>query len=91
MIVCEPLLTDIDLSRYLKPCIESVIVGGESGPNARICDYDWVLHIRQQCIDNNIPFRFKQTGANFRKERKVNKIQRKYQHSQARKAGIDYK
>ena len=88
-IACEPLLTDIDMQRYLNPSIKQVLVGGESGTTARLCDYDWVLHIRQQCIDAGIKFYFKQTGANFKKGEKVYRIKRQIQHSQARKANIN--
>ncbi|MCP9612759.1 DUF5131 family protein [Coprobacter tertius] len=91
IIICEPLLSDIKLDSFLDPSIKQVIVGGESGNNARTCNYDWVLHIRQQCIDHNVPFRFKQTGANFLKDAKLYHIKRQFQHSQARKAAIDFK
>lgn len=91
IIICEPLLSDIKLDSFLDPSIKQVIVGGESGNNARTCNYDWVLHIRQQCIDHGVPFRFKQTGANFLKDAKLYHIKRQFQHSQARKAAIDFK
>ena len=89
MIVCEPLLEKIDLSAYLGDWVESVTVGGESGDEARICNYDWILEIRRQCIEANVPFRFKQTGANFVKDGKRYQIKRAIQHSQARKANIN--
>lgn len=89
MIVCEPLLSDIDMSKYLNSKILKVIAGGESGNNARICKYDWILNIRSQCIDANVPFYFKQTGAKFFKDGKLFRIKRKFQHSQAKKAGIN--
>lgn len=89
IIICEPLLTEIDLSPYLNN-IEKVIVGGESGNNARICDYDWVLSIRKQCIDARVSFDFRQTGAYFKKDNKIYRINRKHQISQAKKANIDY-
>lgn len=88
-IACEPLLTDIDLSRYLTKDIAQVVAGGESGPNARTCDYDWVLHLRSQCMDAGIGFWFKQTGANFVKDGKRYQIKRALQHAQARKANIN--
>ena len=89
-IICEPLLENIDFRDNLTKCkIESLILGGESGPMARTLDYSWVLSIREQCIAAGVPFGFKQTGANFRKDGKVYAIQRKYQHVQAKKAGID--
>ncbi len=88
-IVCEPLLGAIDLSPYLGPEIEQVTVGGESGDDARICDYDWVLSIRDACITAGVRFHFKQTGAQFRKSGRVYLIPRNEQLKQAQKASID--
>ena len=42
--------------------ISWVIVGGESGPNARPLHYQWVCDIRDQCASNAVPFFFKQWG-----------------------------
>jgi len=56
----EPLLgpvPDMDLTG-----IHWVIVGGESGPGARPMDADWVRDIREQCVDAEVPFFFKQWG-----------------------------
>lgn len=39
-----------------------VIVGGESGPNARPMHPDWVRSIRDQCQAAGVPFFFKQWG-----------------------------
>lgn len=89
-IVCEPLLEEIDLSPHLGKWCESVIAGGESGANARVCDFDWILKLRGQCVKKNVSFRFKQTGLNFVKDGRRYQIARKYQHAQARKAGVDF-
>jgi protein gp37 len=62
----EPLLDDIgelDLTN-----IDWVIVGGESGPGARSIHADWVRNIRNQCLDQNVPFFFKQWGGFFKKK-----------------------
>lgn len=73
----EPLLGPIDFDRGgfslilpLKspsgkkyPCIDWVIVGGESGPGARRMDARWVSDIRDQCAMDGVPFFFKQWGA----------------------------
>ena len=91
VIVCAPLLGPLELTPWLSPAVEEVSTGGESGPEARICDYDWVLSLRQQCVAADIPFRFHQTGARLRKEGRLHRIPRAYQHLQARQAGIDYK
>lgn len=42
--------------------IDWVIVGGESGPKARPIEPDWVLEIRDQCQNAQVPFFFKQWG-----------------------------
>jgi len=42
--------------------IDWVIVGGESGPGARPMAIDWVRSIRDQCLDQQVPFFFKQWG-----------------------------
>lgn len=89
-IICSPLLSPIDLSEYLTPEIRGVTAAGESGEDARVCDYQWILDIRAQCIAANVPFFFQQTGARFRKNGKLYCVPRKEQHSQARKANINY-
>ncbi|MBQ3635304.1 MAG: DUF5131 family protein [Bacteroidales bacterium] len=57
-IIIAPMLSDVDISRYLSPQIEEVAVSGESGVFAHPCNFDWILHVRQQCIDHDIAFRF---------------------------------
>lgn len=42
--------------------IDWVIVGGESGPKARVMDEQWVRIIRDECIHQGVPFFFKQWG-----------------------------
>jgi protein gp37 len=56
----EPLLGSmgcVDLSG-----IAWAIVGGESGPNARIMDPDWARELRDQCLKQRVAFFFKQWG-----------------------------
>lgn len=89
-IVCEPLLSPIHMEKWLGPQISLVIAGGESGTEARPCDYEWVLDIRRQCVDAGVSFWFKQTGARLIKDGRMYRIRRQYQHSQARRAGINY-
>ena len=88
-IACEPLLERVDLSRYLGPSIEGLVAGGESGNDARVCDFDWIVDLQHQCIKAGVPFTFKQTGRYFRKDGRLYTIERKYQHDQARRAGIN--
>ncbi len=62
----EPLLDDIgELDLF---GIDWVIVGGESGPGARPMASDWVRCIRDQCLDQQIPFFFKQWGGIHKKK-----------------------
>ena len=89
-IICEPLLGPIDFRGALGPWCEQVTVGGESGSDARVCDYAWVLDIRSQCLTSEVPFYFKQTGAHFRKDGRLFNIPRRQQAAQAHRAGIDF-
>lgn len=81
-ISCEPLLGPIKLHKYVEPAtlhsyhlhksldipvIDWVIVGGESGRNARPMHPDWVRSIRDECKVTNggfggVAFFFKQWG-----------------------------
>jgi protein gp37 len=57
---CEPLLGPLP-SLNLEG-IDLVIVGGESGKNARPMDMDWVRDIRDRCQEKEVAFFFKQVG-----------------------------
>jgi protein gp37 len=47
--------------------INWVIVGGESGPGARLMSPEWVADLRDQCRRAAIPFFFKQWGGRNKK------------------------
>ena len=57
---CEPLLED--LGKLDLNLIDWVIVGGESGANARPMREDCVLSIKEQCEAEGVGFFFKQGG-----------------------------
>ena len=57
---CEPLLEDLGKLDLIN--INWLIVGGESGVQARPMQPEWVRAIRDQCLNNDIPFFFKQWG-----------------------------
>lgn len=42
--------------------IQWVILGGESGPRARPMKEEWATSVRDQCVEQKIPFFFKQWG-----------------------------
>ena len=56
----EPLLEH--LCRFDLSGISWAIVGGESGPGARPMREEWVLAIRDLCVESRVPFFFKQWG-----------------------------
>ena len=59
----EPLLGPLDLSEYLRRgAVQWVIVGGESGRNARPMELSWAREIRDQCEEQGVPFFLKQLG-----------------------------
>jgi protein gp37 len=88
-IVCQPLLEQIDIEKYLDG-VELVVVGGESDRNARPLHYDWVLDIRDQCIRKKVAFNFRQCGTHFIKDDKTYTIKTRELCAQARKADINY-
>ena len=90
-IILGPMLGPVNLEKYLDGSICEVACSGESGINVRPLDYKWVLDVRRQCMNKGVPFQFHQTGAYFIKDGKLHRIPRRFQLSQARKAGIDYR
>jgi protein gp37 len=59
-ISAEPLLGFLE--RLDLTDIHWVIAGGESGPRHRPVKPEWIRHVRDRCIDANVPFFFKQWG-----------------------------
>lgn len=57
---CEPLLGPLP-SLNLEG-LDWIIVGGESGINARPIAEEWILDIRDRCVSKGVPFFFKQFG-----------------------------
>jgi protein gp37 len=86
-VACSPLLEAIDLTAYLAG-IDHVTVSGESGRDARICDYDWVLGLREQCVAAGVTFWFKGTGSLFRRDGETQRINPYKQGSLAKELDI---
>jgi protein gp37 len=57
----EPLIDDVGILDLTN--IHWVIVGGESGVNARRMDPAWLQNVQRQCETQNVAFFFKQWGA----------------------------
>ena len=57
----EPMLSPVDLTPYMEfGGINWTICGGESGPRRREMHESWALDLRDQCLDYDVPFHFKQ-------------------------------
>lgn len=92
LVIVAPMIGNINIQKFLNPeLIEEVSVGGESGKYARPLDFNWVMNLRDQCIKAEVSFNFHQTGSYIIKDGKTYHIKRPLQHSQARKANIDYR
>lgn len=50
-------------NRSLRPQLDWIIVGGESGKDARPMHPDWARQIRDDCKEAGVPFFFKQWGS----------------------------
>lgn len=88
-IICQPMISPINLEKYLDG-VELVVVGGESDSDARPFEYDWVLSVRDQCISANVPFEFRQCGTHFIKDGKEYILPVRELGAQARRANIDF-
>lgn len=65
--VCaEPLIGD--LGKVDLASMDWLVIGGESGPNCRPMEEDWVISLRDQCHAQDVMFTFKQWGGKKRKE-----------------------
>ena len=51
------------MDEYTTPALDWVIVGGESGPDARPCDVAWIRSIVEQCKAASVPVFVKQMGS----------------------------
>ena len=87
-VICQPLIEQVNIEKYLDD-VELVVVGGESDYHARPLNYDWVLSLKQQCVNTNTHFEFRQCGTHFRKDGKNYTLNVRQLCSQAKKAGID--
>ena len=59
----EPLLGPLEISPWLeRGAVQWVIVGGESGPEARPMELQWARDLQRQCEQNGVAYFLKQLG-----------------------------
>ena len=87
-IACSPLLEQVDISPYLEG-VTHVTASGETGRDARICDYEWVLNIHRQCEKAGLTFWFKNTGTFFKRNGVVERINPFKETTIAKELGIN--
>ena len=87
-VACAPLLGAIDLTPYISG-LDHVTVGGETSREARVCDYEWVLAIREQCVKAGVTFWYKNTGSRLRIDGEVRKVNPFKEASMAKELGIN--
>lgn len=57
-----PFLSRLDRESIGTPALDWVIVGGETGPGARVMAPEWARSLRDQCVEAGVPFFFKKWG-----------------------------
>lgn len=92
-LMCAPFIGEIHIDRYLADGqIEQVIAGGENYDGSRICKFDWVKILHNECKAHNVSFCFIETGSKFVKDGKLYTIPSKaVQSEMAFKSGMSFK
>ena len=91
-IMTAPLIGEIRIEKYLSTGkIEQVICGGENYNGARICRYEWVRQLSDECRKYNVTFCFSETGSRFVKDGKLYFISdKRLQSQQAYKSNLSF-
>ncbi|MBQ9189830.1 MAG: DUF5131 family protein [Clostridia bacterium] len=75
-IMCAPLIGPVSIRAYLPAGqIEQVLCDGESYGGARLCRYEWVKTLADECREFDVTFVFCGTGRRFEKDGKVYRIE----------------
>ena len=91
-IMCAPFIGPVSIREYLATGqIEQVLCDGENYEGARPCHFEWVKHLRQECVDADVRFTFCSTGRQFVKDGKTYHLESAHLRSeQAYKSGMNY-
>ncbi len=91
-VMCAPFIGPVSLRPYLATGqIEQVICGGENYAGARPCHYEWVTALHDECLAQQVPFSFIETGTYFVKDGRHYHLKNKsLQSQQAYAAGLNF-
>lgn len=92
-IMAAPFIGKVSIEKYLSANqIEQVICCGENYAGARVCNFEWVKSLSDECRKHNVTFCFIETGTCFVKDGKKYFIPNKsLQSKQAYKSGVNFK
>jgi len=65
VIAIEPLIAEISIVKYIND-VDWIVVGSETGKNARPIEIDWVRKLRDEAKSIGLPFFIKQLGAHHK-------------------------
>lgn len=91
-IMIAPFIGKVNIEKFLKTGkIEQVLAGGENYDGSRICDYEWVKEVSDECKKYNVTFCFFETGTKFKKDNRIYNIpSKKVQSEMAFKSNLSY-
>ncbi|MBQ6527935.1 MAG: DUF5131 family protein [Clostridia bacterium] len=91
-VMCAPMIGPVSIRNYLADGqIEQVLCDGENYGGARVCQYEWVRQLHDECAEANVTFVFCSTGRRFAKDGKLYKIEESsVQTRQAALSGLSF-
>ena len=91
-VMVAPFIGEVSLLKYLNlGNIEQVICGGENYNGSRICNFEWVKKLANECKEASVNFSFIETGTYFVKDKKLYIINnKKTQSIMAYKANLNF-
>lgn len=87
-----PFIGPVSLKDYLSEnIIEQVVAGGENYDGSRVCKYEWVKNLYDECVKANTMFCFIETGTIFEKDGKIYRMpSKRLQSVMAYKSGLQF-
>ncbi len=89
-VMCAPFVGPVSLARWLvEGQIGQVACGGENYDGARVCRYEWVRGLYEECVAAGVRFAFLETGNAFEKDgRTYHFASKQEQRRQAWRSGL---